>query len=100
MIEGIVGLFVILLLILVVPYIKDWYNRTHNPEDIVKITMSQQGWTQTRRDGSIIVHSNPQPEKPLVGDIWHNAAEGCSYIWNGEEWVPWGKPQKGDVWFW
>ncbi len=69
MIEGIVGIFVILFLILVVPYIKDWYKRTHNPEDIVKITFTQDGWTQTRRDGTEIIHMN-KPSKPQAGDIW------------------------------
>lgn len=70
MIEGIVILFVILFLILVVPYIKDWYKRTHNPEDIVKITVDKDGWTQTRRDGVEIRHMGDNPSATKAGDVW------------------------------
>lgn len=69
MIEGIVGLFVIVGLMLVVPCIVDWYKRTHNPEDIVKITITQDRWIQTRRDGTEIHHMN-EDRPPKEGDLW------------------------------
>lgn len=98
MIEGIVGLFVILLIGLVAPYIKDWYQRTFNPEDIVKITVTQDGWTQTRRDGVVINHINP-PQTPIAGDLWFDRLSGQTYIWDGTAWGI-SKPKEGDLWLW
>jgi len=97
MIEGIVGLFVILFIGLVAPYIKDWYQNTFHPEDIVKVTMTKDGWTQTRRDGVVINHVYP-PQKPVAGDVWINSLSGQTYIWNSTAWEP-ANPKEGDVWF-
>jgi len=50
MIEGIIGLFVILFLILVVPFIKDWYVRSNTPTEVN--------------------HKATPPADPKEGDIW------------------------------
>lgn len=69
MIEGILVLFAILIGALVTPFIKDWYVRNRNPEDIVKITVQQDRWIQTRRDGTEIHHLN-EDRPPKEGDVW------------------------------
>ena len=97
MIEGIIGLFVILLIGLVAPYIKEWYLCTFNSEDIVKTEFTQNGWTQTRRNGVTIQHIYP-PSKPVEGDIWINSFDGQTYFWNSTAWEP-KNPKEGDIWF-
>ena len=98
MIEGIVGLFVILLVALIFPYAKDWYRNTFHPEDIVKITVTQNGWTQTRRDGVVINHAYPA-QTPIAGDLWFDRSNGQTYIWSGSQWEP-KNPKEGDLWLW
>lgn len=77
MIEGIVGLFVILFLILVVPYIKGYFN----PE----VT-------------SYKVFDN-QSTKPLSGEMHFDRSNNTMYIYNGEAWQV-VEQKEGDVWFW
>jgi len=77
MIEGIVGLFVILLIGLVAPYIKDYFNRE---------TISYKVF-------------DSQDTKPLNGDMWFDRSSGQTYVWNQTQWEP-VNPKEGDVWFW
>ena len=82
MIEGIIGLFVILFLILVVPYVKDWYIKWKEPEYLPRSYGNH-------------VDSMP-PIMPAVGTRWANTNDNKIYIFNGDVW----EPREGDVWFW
>ena len=94
MIEGIVGIFVILFLILVVPYIKDALVKYREPDQTV----------------TFIPYSNDQhvyappsdapPLSPVYGQTWMNTQNGIAYFWDGKVWNPYHTPKEGDVWFW
>jgi hypothetical protein len=81
MIEGIIGLFVILFLILVVPYIKDYFNRQTTS---YKVFPSEQ-------------------TPPINGDVWFSTDDGKTRVWKDNQWVvmdgPPQNPKAGDVWF-
>jgi hypothetical protein len=82
MIEGIVGIFVILFLILVVPYIKDFFRE--KTVTSIKVFPSE---------------STP----PINGDVWFSTDDGKTRVWRDNQWVvmdgPPKNPQAGDVWF-
>ena len=77
MIEGILGLFVILFLILVVPYIKDYFNRQTTSYKVF----------------------DDHAVRPIAGEMWFDRSNGQTYIWSGSQWEP-AKPKEGDLWLW
>jgi len=83
MIEGIIGLFVILILLIVVPYIKDFFRE--KTVTSIKVFPSE-------------------PDLPLNGDLFYSTDDGKTRVWKDNQWVlfdgPPKNPQAGDVWFW
>ena len=77
MIEGIIGLFVILALILVVPYIKDYFNRQTTSYKVF----------------------DDHAVRPIAGEIWFDRSKNQTYIYNGEAWQV-IEPKEGDMWLW
>jgi hypothetical protein len=84
MIEGIVGLFVILFLIPGIPFIKDW---------IVKHRETEYKYVPGSHGNHV---SALPPENPAVGTRWANIVDNKIYVFTGEVW----EPREGDVWFW
>ncbi len=85
MIEGIVGLFVILFLILVIPYIKDFLYKE-------KTTTSVKVFPDT-----MVLHQH--------GDVWLDRTTGQTYIydqkdncWKYADTTP-KNPRVGDIWY-
>ena len=106
MIEGIVGIFVILFLILVVPYIKDWHYKSYQPEDSSATYIRYQGvqyGTFKTKDKVINTAYYPGPMPPISpfqGMIWKDDKTNNLYIFTGEMWEVYIKFEQGDVWFW
>lgn len=77
MIEGIIGLFVILFLILVVPYIKDYFNRQTTSYKVF----------------------DDHAVRPIAGEMWFDRSDNTMRIYNGEAWQV-VEPKEGDLWLW
>lgn len=99
MIEGIVGLFVILFLFLVVPSIikiaRRWWEIYNEPVEINTDRLTY--------DFDKFVYAAPSdmpPANPVFGQTWMNTQNKTAYMWNGDVWSPYHTPKEGDVWFW
>ena len=95
MIEGIVGIFVILFLILVVPYIKDAWVKYKQPDQTVTTLISYSNDQYVYAPGSDV-----PPLSPVYGQTWMNTQNNIAYVWDGKVWSPYHTPKEGDVWFW
>ena len=97
MIEGIVGLFVILALILAVPYIKDYFNPELKPTGVDGEVHYTRGDVTYR----FPVHADKAPPlKPHPGMSWLNLNDSKIYMWDGNLWALHVEPKEGDLWLW
>ena len=97
MIEGIIGLFVILFLILVVPYIKDWYDKNHGVQDdfVGNIILERNG-VQYKFN---IEYGEEFPPNPNLFQKFLNTKDNMVYNYDGEQWLKF-VGFEGDLWLW
>ena len=97
MIEGIIGLFVILFLILVVPYIKDYFNPELKPTGVDGEVHYKTGDVTYK----FPVHADKTPPiNPHLGMSWLNLNDSKIYGWDGKVWTLRVEPKEGDLWLW
>ena len=97
MIEGIVGIFVILLLILVVPYIKDYFNKQSSTTSVNGEVHHKVG--DVTYKFSVFADKKP-PAYPSLGMSWLNTNDSKIYVWNGQVWQLRVETKEGDLWLW
>lgn len=97
MIEGIIGLFVILIGALVTPYIKDYFNPDTKPTGV-------NGEVHYQAGGAVykfpVYADKNKPLKPYLGMSWLNLNDSKIYGWDGNDWVLRVEPKEGDLWLW
>lgn len=99
MIEGIVIIFVILIVLLTSPFIKDWYYKYYgvNESDFRANIIMERDGVQYKFD---IEYGEEFPENPVTGKKFMNTKDNTIYNFDGKNWLPFIIAGQGDIWFW